>query len=132
MRSGELAARAGVNPQTLRYYERRGLLPEPARTATGYRVYDGGALRRLAFIRRAQRVGFSLAEIEVLLHLAPDRSADCRDARAMAQQKVGDIDRQMEDLLAIRQTLVELEEQCATAQPPEGCPMLRGFGDSVG
>ena len=102
MRTSELAARAAVNPQTLRYYERRGLLSEPVRSPGRYRVYPAEAVQRVRFIRRAQELGFTLAEVEVLLHLAEGGPDSCEKARALATDKISDLRRRMADL----QTLV--------------------------
>ena len=121
MRSGELAAAAGVNPQTLRYYERRRLLPEPARSLGGQREYPADALRRLRAIKAAQRLGFSLDEIAELL---PGRGPGLPDR---ARAKLTEVDDRLAELLALRATLVEVIAagcadltDCATA--PE-CPI---------
>ena len=81
LRTGEVAARAGVNVQTLRYYERRGLLKKPGRRASGYREYSPDAVRLIRFIKRAQELGFTLTEIEDLLRLRSDQTAKCSDVR---------------------------------------------------
>src|SRR5919199_6927108 len=99
MRTGEVAAEAGVNVQTLRYYERRGLLPEPARRESGYRVYGPDAVRRVRFIKRAQELGFGLREAESLLALATGGPESCEAARELAETKVAELDRRIADLL---------------------------------
>jgi len=88
LRTGEVAAQAGVNVQTLRYYERRGLLKEPERRPSGYREYSPDAVLLIRFIKRAQELGFTLAEIEDLLRLRNDHSARCSEVRAAAQAKI--------------------------------------------
>src|SRR6267378_3981697 len=89
---GRLAREARVNLETVRYYERRGLLPKPPRSDSGYRLFPMDAARRLRFIRRAQELGFSLKEIRELLSLRVSRSTTSRDIRARAEAKIVDID----------------------------------------
>lgn len=125
MRIGELAQRAGVNIQTVRYYERRGLLPEPQRRPSGYREYDPAALERLRFIRRAQELGFTLAEIGELLELRHDPHTPAAAVKARAEAKIADIDHRMHDLERIRHALVHLAGRCRGGQGPIGdCPLL--------
>jgi MerR family mercuric resistance operon transcriptional regulator len=104
-----VAAQAGVNPQTLRYYERRGLLPAPSRSPGGYRAYPHGAVRRVRFIKRAQDLGFSLAEVESLLHLADGGPADCDQVRVLAEEKVADLGRRVAKLQALRAGLAGVD-----------------------
>lgn len=124
MRTKELADRVGVNPQTLRYYERRRLLPEPARTPSGYREFDEAAVVRLQFIKRAQSVGFTLAEVETLLHLSAGLQTDCRGARELAREKSAELDQRIRDLRSLRRLLDRFVEQCDEATEPGHCPML--------
>ena len=106
MRIGEVAAQAGVNIQTLRYYERRGLLPEPERSNSGYRAYDSDTVRLVRFIKRAQELGFTLREIEDLIELrqSPRRGAE---VRAVAATKVVDIERRIRQLKACERRLLD-------------------------
>lgn len=120
MRIGELARRAGVNPRTLRYYERIGLLAPSARTAAGYRVYTPADAERLAFIRRAQGLGLSLREIGGVIAVRDEGAAPCRHVRALAEAKIGEIDARMAELAALRADLTRLaaqaralEQECA-------------------
>src|SRR5690554_93003 len=92
MRIGEFARRAGVNVQTVRYYERRGLLPEPDRQASGYREYTEANLERLQFIRRSQELGFTLSEIGDLLTLRADPQTTAAEVKERAEAKIDDID----------------------------------------
>lgn len=92
MRSAEVAAEAGVNVQTLRYYERRGLLAEPERLDSGYRAYGPEAVRIVRFVKRAQGLGFSLEEVESMLELASGGPASCKAARELAKQKIAQLD----------------------------------------
>ena len=124
MRTSELATRVGLNPQTLRYYERRGLLPPPERTPSGYREFDEAAVRRLQFIKRAQSVGFTLAEVETLLHLSAGQQTDCRGARDLAEVKIAELDQRIRDLRSVRRLLDRFVEQCDESTEPGGCPML--------
>lgn len=129
MRTSELAARLSVNPQTLRYYERLGLLPEPDRTPAGYRVFNEAAVSRVRFIRRAQSVGFTLAEVETLLHLSAGQPTDCHDARELAAEKVCDLDQRIDDLLAVRALLGRLVERCDETGRAGHCPMITELGE---
>src|SRR5439155_12378390 len=90
--TGVVASRGGVNLETIRYYERRGLLPKPPRTPAGYRTFDAAALRRLRFIKQAQALGFSLKEIKELLALRVDPRTSCADVRRRAEAKIADVE----------------------------------------
>jgi Hg(II)-responsive transcriptional regulator len=124
MRTSEAAASAQVNPQTLRYYERRGLIAKPERTGSGYRAYPDEAVNRVRFIKRAQAVGFSLTDIEVLLHLDSGRATDCRAAQDLAEAKVAELERRIHEMTAMRDTLRRFVTECDTARPPGACPMI--------
>ncbi|WP_371401967.1 MerR family transcriptional regulator [Kribbella sp. NBC_00662] len=107
MRPSELAAAAGVNPQTLRYYERRGLLAEPARSLGGHRIYPSDAVTTLRVIKAAQRLGFTLTEISELIDTARHRHArgDRADLQARAREKLSDVEAKIADLTVIAETL---------------------------
>ena len=127
---GKLAKQAGVGVETLRYYERRGLVKPQHRTASGYRVYDGDASRRLQFIRRAQALGFSLDEIAELMQLSHQPEASAAEVKRLTQAKIGDIESKIADLELMRETLVKLECAC----PGEDittmeCPILAALGN---
>ncbi|CAM4338362.1 MerR family transcriptional regulator [Nocardia ninae] len=124
MRTGELAARAGVSAQTLRYYERRGLLARPPRSAGGYRSYPDEAVETVRFVKRAQELGFSLDEIEELLHLADGGPADCDTARALAQARIGQLAQRIADLQRMQQSLTELVATCELPRSRRSCPLL--------
>jgi DNA-binding transcriptional MerR regulator len=131
---GQLAEEAGVNVETVRYYERRGLLRQP-RTPRGWRRYDDEALRTLRFIRRAQGLGFTLAEVEGLLALRTSSSPRvCARVRAAAEARVADIDARLRDLGALREALVTMMQCCPVDGASEACPILRALdaprGDS--
>jgi MerR family transcriptional regulator, copper efflux regulator len=131
MKIGNLANRTGVGVQTVRYYERRGLLPEPDRTGSGYREYDEQDLLRLRFILRAKGLGFTLTEIRDLLELrvSPDRTAD--DVRRVAREKVRDVESKIGDLEEIRVALSRVVDACHAHGPPETCALMYALGDEL-
>lgn len=126
---GRIAAAAEVNVQTVRYYERRGLLAAPQRTASGYRQYAEDAVARLQFIKRAQELGFSLKEIQGLLALRVRHGSACDAVERRTRQKIALVERKIEDLQRIRRTLEQLAGACATRQPTEECPILGALED---
>lgn len=130
MRIGELAKRAGVNIQTVRYYERRGLLHDPRRRrAAGYREYTGATLERLRFIRRAQELGFTLSEIGELLALRLDPGTTAAAVKQRAKEKIMEIEGKLRDLERIRHALTHLAGQCRGGRGPVGdCPLLDALG----
>jgi Hg(II)-responsive transcriptional regulator len=124
VRTSELAARVAVNPQTLRYYERRGLLAEPDRSPGGYRTYPDGAVQRVRFIKRAQELGFTLAEVETLLLLAEGGPDSCDGVRALATEKITDLRRRIADLRALQAGLSRLVATCELPRAERECPIL--------
>jgi MerR family transcriptional regulator, copper efflux regulator len=126
---GQLAKAAGVGVETVRFYERKGLVDAPPRKESGYRQYDGDAVERLKFIRRAQLVGFTLKEIQDLLALRDDPDAKRADVRERAAAKVADIDARVRDLLAMRASLITLLETCEGDGPAADCPIITALGD---
>lgn len=122
---GRLASLAGVNVETIRYYQRRGLLDEPRKPFGGYRHYPPDMAKRVRFIKRAQALGFTLEEIASLLRL---EAADCcRDTRDLAAQKVTLIERKLADLAAIRDALAALVGQCDAGESSVACPIIRAL-----
>lgn len=111
---GKLARSAGVHSETIRYYERMGLLKEPARTPSGYRQYDADTLQRLIFIKHAQTLGFSLSEICELLALQFDAHLNCDYLRQKTQVKVDAINTRIAALTALREALLDLARRCDT------------------
>jgi DNA-binding transcriptional MerR regulator len=124
MRSAQVAAEAGVNLQTLRYYERRGLLAEPPRLESGYRAYEADAVRTVRFVKTAQRLGFTLTEIESLLDLAAGGPANCESAQALAMEKVAELERKIENLIAMRDSLLQLVANCERPRARRDCRLL--------
>lgn len=124
---GKLASRAGVGVETVRFYERQGLLAEPDRRASGYRLYDEGVVARLRFIRRAKELGFTLKEIAELLALRHDPAATRSDVRGKVRAKAEDIEAKVRDLLRIKGVLLGLEETCHGDGPADDCPILRAI-----
>ena len=131
LRSGELANRGGVNLETVRYYERRGLLPKPPRTPAGYRTFDADAVSRLRFIKQAQALGFSLKEIKELFALRLDPRASCADVRRRAEAKIADIDEKLRALRAMKRALVHLAAACAGSGPVSACPILESLEEGA-
>jgi MerR family transcriptional regulator, copper efflux regulator len=128
---GRLAERAGVGVETIRFYERQGLIPEPRRTPSGYRQYPPGEASRLRFIRRAQELGFSLNEIRELLALRVDASSDCGRVRQRTEAKLESIDEKIRDLRRVKRALMELRDRCLEDVPTPECPILDAMGDEV-
>jgi len=124
---GHLAKQSGVNLETVRYYERRGLLLRPPRSASGYRLFPAEAARRLRFIRRAQELGFSLAEIGELLSLRVSRSTTSGDIRARAEVKIADIEGKINSLESMKKTLRKLTRVCDGCAPLVECPILESL-----
>ena len=131
MRTSELAERAAVNPQTLRYYERRGLLAMPTRSPSGYRAYPNDAVRRVRFIRRAQHIGFSLAEVRTLLDLADGGSDSCDRVRAVAEEKLADLRRRITYLQALHDGLSRLVATCERPRAQRECPILQELDATI-
>lgn len=127
LRSGDLARESGVNLQTIRFYEREGLLPAPPRSGSGYRAFPDSSVRRVRFVKRAQELGFSLAEIRELLTLRVDHRRDRKDVRALARTKLEEIEGKIASLEAMRQALQHLAQQCKGHGPADECPILQAI-----
>jgi len=129
MRIGKVAAAAGCNIQTLRYYERRGLLRQPERTESGYREYPPDTVRIVRFIKRAQELGFTLHEIEELLRLRNGEAGRRRDVRVIAQAKMRDIEQKQARLQAMHSALGGLLQSCTNRRASLSCPILDALND---
>jgi MerR family copper efflux transcriptional regulator len=128
---GRLAQEGGVNLETIRYYERQGLLPKPPRTTGGYRIFPKETARRLRFIKRAQELGFSLNEIRELLELRIKPGAKRVDMRARAEAKMRDIDHKIRTLQAMKKPLRQLTERCDGCGPLAECPILESLDEET-
>jgi Hg(II)-responsive transcriptional regulator len=120
---GKLAAAAGVGVDTVRFYERAGLLRKPVRTPAGYRMYAPGDAARLRFVRRAKALGFSLEEVGQLLRLN-DGSGRRSSVRALAQRRLAEIEQRLAELTRMRKTLRHLLKDCHGDGPLDGCPII--------
>ena len=121
---GELAQKTNVNIETIRYYERRGLLPEPPRNKSGHRRYPSDALKRTDFIKRCQTLGFSLNEIAEILELRVTPKSTCSDMKLRVGEKLTDVDRKIHELVHIREALSRLLKKCTGKGPIGSCPIL--------
>ena len=121
---GEVARRADVNKETVRYYEKRDLIPEPDRRRSGYRIFTQRHIDQIKFIKRAQELGFTLREIKELLELRMDEDTSCSSIMKEAQEKYRDVVEKIEDLQRIRDTLIDLIDACAGDGPKGECPIL--------
>jgi len=129
---GKLAKEVGLGVETLRYYERRGLVAPRKRTASGYRLYDPEALRRLRFIRRAQALGFSLDEIAELLALSDRPAENAGEVKRLTQAKIDDIEARIRDLERVKAALQALEVRCpGHAGTTAECPILAALNDGT-
>ena len=129
---GVVAKRVGVAIDTIRYYEREGLLPKPLRRASGYRSYGEGTIVQLRFIRRAKQLGFTLEEIRELLALSTDRRRGVKAVKQRAQQRLAAIEQRILELQRVRDGLAQLVESCPGHGAPEQCPILRALTDDEG
>lgn len=121
---GQLAKKANVNLETIRFYERKGLLPEPPRNRSGHRQYSNKDLRRTEFIKRTQSLGFSLQEISDLLSLRVESGKTCGDVKLRVKAKLIDIEEKIETLQKMREVLLRLETNCPGKGPLNECPIL--------
>lgn len=125
---GQVARRTGVGVETVRFYERQGLLEEPARKDSGYRQYDGGVVARLHFIRRAKELGFSLKEIKELLALRVDPTTTCAEVKSRAEAKLADVEAKIQALRRMQKVLQKLTTACSGRGPTSECPILDALG----
>jgi len=123
---GRLSAATGVKIETIRYYERAGLINPPARTEGNYRSYGSDDIARLGFIRRTRDLGFTLEEVRALLDLASERDRSCNEIDALATQHLAEVDRKIEDLVALRRQLFAAISTCSGGTVAE-CRILEAF-----
>jgi DNA-binding transcriptional MerR regulator len=131
LRVAELAAAVGVSPDTVRYYERAGLLPPPDRTAAGYRSYDAGAVDRLRFIQGAQRLGLHLADIRDLLTVRDTGTCPCEPAEDLLRRRLAEVDAQIARLVTLRAEMAAMVDalpaaDCLPPTPGRWCPPTEG------
>ena len=126
---GQVARRAGVGVETVRYYEREGLLEEPPRRASGYRQYSEEVVKRLHFIKRAQRLGFSLKEINELLLLRVDAQNACEEVKQRTEAKIAEVERKLIELQRMRQALIQVASLCEGQGPNSRCPVLEALDE---
>ena len=121
---GQVARRAGVGVETVRFYEREGLLEEPPRRASGYRQYPEEVVKRIGFIKRAKELGFSLKEITELLLLRVDAQTSCDEVKQRTEAKIAEVERKVVELQRMRQALLQVHSLCTGQGPIGRCPML--------
>lgn len=129
LRIGQVAAAAGVNVQTLRYYERRGLLTAVTRRPSGYRAYSVETIGLIRFIKRAQELGFTLDEIADLLALRENSQARCSEVRHRTRVKIDEIDRRIDHLTAMKRALAELLSSCTSNASIRSCPIIEALSE---
>lgn len=125
---GRVAKLAAVNVETIRYYQRRGLIDEPIRPSRGCRRYPAEIVRHIRFIKRAQALGFTLDEVTTLLRL--ERACSCAETRSLAAHKVDLIDGKLKSLTAMRVALADLVEQCEAGESATGCPIIEALSQA--
>ena len=125
---GKIAKLAAVNVETIRYYQRRGLLSEPEKPRGGYRRYPAHIVKRIRFIKRAQALGFILNEVAVLMELEEARA--CGVTRRLALDKIKAIDQKLAGLMSIRKTLAALVQQCGAGRSTKRCPIIHALGQN--
>jgi len=124
---GEVAKRSGIGLETVRFYERKGLIEEPPRTDSGYRQYPEDVVARLRFIRRAKELGFSLKEISELFSLRVDPDTTCADVKRRTDLKILDIEQKMSTLQTMKRVLTKLAASCTGRGPTSDCPILEAL-----
>lgn len=124
---GKAASLAGVNNETMRYYECRNLIPEPDRMDSGYRLFSQRHVDQIRFIKRAQELGFTLSEIDDLLNLKVDEGTYYSEIRREAELKYKDVISKIEDLTRIKHTLTDLIDSCSGNGPKGDCPILKAL-----
>lgn len=129
MHIGELATKTGVNVETIRYYEREGILPRPARALNNYRLYSETHQRRLRFVRRARALGFTLEEVRALLRMVDGGDYSCSEVKAFGERHLDEMRSRIADLRRMERTLTALTACCSGTQAPD-CSMLETLFES--
>ena len=130
MTIGEVASKSNVNIQTIRFYERKGLVLPASRTNAGYRQYTDDAVRRVLFIKHAQEIGFSLKEIAILLSLRVAGDSTCGDVKAQAEEKIRDVEEKIRKLQEMKAALGRLIEKCDGTGPVSECPIIEALNET--
>jgi MerR family mercuric resistance operon transcriptional regulator len=126
---GALSKRSGVNIETIRYYEKIGVMPKTDRTAAGYRIYGSDHLKRLSFVRRGRELGFSLDELRELLRLVDGHAYTCAEVRAMTLEHLAEIRRKIADLRRLKRVIADTSARCTGEQVPD-CPIIDALFDA--
>lgn len=124
---GKVANASGIGIETVRYYEREGLIPKPPRRDSGYRQYPAATIDRVLFIKRAKNLGFTLTEIKELLNLKMGPKATCADVKRKADEKIKEVEAKITDLKRIKKALNQLTNQCRSKGPVTECPILENL-----
>ena len=131
---GKASEQSGVNIETIRYYEREGIVPKPGRSAGGRRLYSSDEIAKLRFVRRCRDLGFPISNIQTFCSLTPQYDRSCGEVRTMAENHLGEINAKIENLMRLREALLSLSKNCDDGTAD--CPMLDalmkdGFGDGL-
>ena len=129
IRIGDLAKRSGCEVVTIRYYEKEGLLPKPARSGGNFRLYGDAHIERLQFIRHCRSLDMTLSEIRALLGLRDNPMQDCGEVNALLDTHIQQVEVRVEALLRLKRHLVDLREKCSGSRPVEACGILQGLGN---
>lgn len=132
MTIGQVAKQAGVGVETIRFYEREGLVEEPARRPSGYRQYESEVVHRIRFIRHAKELGFTLREIKELLEFRVESDCRCDKVLALAKAKIDDIEQRIRKLQKMKRALSALARDCQQGRPSDACPILKALDRTEG
>ncbi|MGD9041132.1 MAG: MerR family transcriptional regulator [Desulfobacteraceae bacterium] len=127
MSIGEVSRKSGVTVQAIRFYERRGLIPKALRMKSGYRQFSPEMIRRLQFIKRAKRLGFTLKEVDQFLALTDEVATDCREIQGLAKEKINQLEQKLRELSRLKDVLVEGVRRCPGEGPISVCPIIDVF-----
>jgi len=130
MKIGELATASSTQIETIRYYEREGLLPAPARTQGNFRVYEMPHLERLQFIRYCRSLDMSLDEVRVLLRFKDDPGADCGNVNSLLDEHIGHVSTRIKELRALEKQLKDLRQRCGASRSADQCGILSGLSEA--
>ncbi len=131
MKIGQVALKTGLNVQSIRFYERKGLLPSPSRTDAGQRLYDQESIQRIQFIKHAQAVGFSLKEISELLSVKVSPDGSCLAIRQLATEKLLQLEQRLESIKRMKSALQSMMELCDEGLPVGECPILEALDNNT-